>query len=65
MISTDEEKRYVTAAQVKRRCGAISDMTLHRWLKNEQLGFPKPIKINNRRLWDSKHLENFDQKRSA
>jgi predicted DNA-binding transcriptional regulator AlpA len=65
MDSTEQDKVYVTAAQVKRRYGGVSDMTLHRWLKSEKLGFPKPIKINNRRLWDSKHLENFDLKRSA
>ena len=65
MNSTEDDKLYMTAAQVKRRYGNVSDMTLHRWLKSEKLGFPQPIKINNRRLWDSKSLESFDQKRSA
>lgn len=31
--------------------GGISDMTLHRWLNNPALGFPRPIKINNLRYW--------------
>ena len=35
----------------------VSDMTLWRWLKNEELAFPHPIRINNRRFWRLNDLE--------
>lgn len=31
--------------------GGISDMTLHRWLHNDDLRFPRPIYIGSRRFW--------------
>lgn len=31
--------------------GGISDMTLHRWLHDEGLNFPRPIYITRRRYW--------------
>jgi hypothetical protein len=41
---------YRKSAQVRARYGGVSDMTLWRWLHDEQLGFPQPIRINGRAL---------------
>ncbi|MCJ2019438.1 DNA-binding protein [Methylobacterium sp. E-065] len=40
----------------------VSDMTLHRWLKNECLNFPKPIRINGRRYWRLGDLQLFESR---
>ena len=40
----------IPAAQILERYG-ISEMTLWRWLRDNELGFPRPIVINRRRYW--------------
>ena len=42
---------YVNAIQTRQLCGNISEMTLHRWLKDVELEFPRPVRINHRRYW--------------
>jgi hypothetical protein len=37
-------------------------MTLWRWLNDEELGFPQPRWIHNRRYWDERELDVWDQK---
>ena len=46
-----EATTYLNAAQVRTRYGGVSDMALWRWLHDEDLGFPKPIRIKGRRFW--------------
>jgi predicted DNA-binding transcriptional regulator AlpA len=48
-MQTDDQT-YLPAAGVRKRYG-VSDMSLWRWLNNEALGFPHPIRINKRRFW--------------
>lgn len=43
--------KRINAAQVCELCGGVSDMSLHRWLNNPELAFPKPIYISRRRYW--------------
>jgi predicted DNA-binding transcriptional regulator AlpA len=50
---------YLPAAAVRARYG-VSDMTLWRWLRNEALGFPTPIRINQRRFWKLAELESWE-----
>lgn len=38
-------------AEVRAICGGVSVMTIHRWLKDADLGFPAPAYINRRRYW--------------
>ena len=40
----------IPAAQILKRYG-ITEMTLWRWLRDNELGFPRPIVINRRRYW--------------
>ena len=39
----------MTARQVRELCGGVSDMSLHRYLKNSD--FPQPVYFNRRRYW--------------
>lgn len=43
--------RRISARAVCDMCGSVSDMTLHRWLKDPQKQFPRPIYIAKRRYW--------------
>jgi len=49
--------KQLTSRQVCELLGSISDMTLWRYLHDENLNFPKPTYINKKkRLWSSKEL---------
>ncbi len=47
--ATERKGVLIPAREVRRRCGNVSDMTLHRWLK--QTDFPRPKVINGQRYW--------------
>jgi hypothetical protein len=53
---------YLTAGQVRGRYG-ITDMTLWRWLRDPELGFPQPVTIRRRRYWSEAKLDAFDSER--
>jgi len=52
-------KVRISAAEVRKRCGGISEMTLWRWLEHPTMEFPKPIYIVRRRFWDADEVEDF------
>jgi predicted DNA-binding transcriptional regulator AlpA len=56
---------YLTSAQVCARYGGMSDMSLSRWLNDDELGFPKPIRINGRRFWKEADLAAWDDDQAA
>ena len=43
--------KRIPARTVCDMCGGVSDMTLHRWLKDPEKEFPRPIYIGKRRYW--------------
>ena len=55
---------YLPAGAVRARYG-VSDMSLWRWLRNEALGFPAPIRINRRRFWKLAELEAWETSRAT
>jgi len=59
------QKVYLTAGQVRARYGGISDMTLFRWIRDPDLGFPPPTYINDRRYWEDGPLDEFDARQAA
>ena len=61
--SVDAETVYLNAAQVRSRYGGMSDMALWRWLQDEELGFPKPYRINRRRFWKACDLTTWEHTR--
>ena len=58
-----EGQTYLSAGDVRQRYG-VSDMSLWRWLRNEALGFPRPMRINGRRFWSRAELETWESSRS-
>lgn len=58
MTSPDQ---YLPSRRVRERYG-VSDMTLHRWEHNPASAFPKPIRINGRRLWSLQALEAYERR---
>jgi predicted DNA-binding transcriptional regulator AlpA len=54
---------YLSAGQVRARYG-VSDMSLWRWLRDEALGFPHPIRINGRRFWKLDDLTAWEASRT-
>jgi predicted DNA-binding transcriptional regulator AlpA len=63
-ISADVTVTYLNAAQVRTRYGGVSDMALWRWLHDEKLGFPQPIRINGRRFWKASDLIDWERRRA-
>jgi predicted DNA-binding transcriptional regulator AlpA len=61
--SLDVTRTYLKTAQVRRRYGDISDMTIWRWLKDEELGFPRPLRIKRERFWKLSELTGWEQRR--
>ena len=51
--------RLVSASEVRRRLGDISDMTLWRRMHDEEQSFPKPLVISRRRFWDEADIEAY------
>jgi len=54
---------YLPAGQVRSRYG-VSDMSLWRWLRDEALAFPQPLKIHNRRYWKLSELQAWEASRA-
>lgn len=52
-------KRLIPARGVCERFGGISLMTLWRWLEDENMKFPRPTIIRNRRYFDDDEIEAF------
>ena len=56
---------YLTAIEVRRRLGGISNTTLWRYLRDPSLGFPKPVKIRRTRLFPVEEVDAFVASLSA
>jgi predicted DNA-binding transcriptional regulator AlpA len=52
------------AAQVWKRYGK-TDRTLDRWLKDEALGFPRPVVIRNRRYFKEAELQAWERAQAS
>ena len=46
-----EQNKLIGANALRILLGDVSDMTVWRWLKNPELGFPRPVYIARRRYW--------------
>lgn len=51
--------------EVKKRLGDVTDMTLWRWLRNPEVGFPPPVVISKRKYWPAAEIEAFIARRRA
>ena len=66
MTSREEYESYDwwRAEHVRQRFG-ISQMALHRWLKDERVNFPRPIVISGRRYWKRTDILAWEQRCST
>lgn len=60
----DDELR-ITTKKVRELCGGVSEMTIIRWLKRDELNFPRPIYINSRRYWKRCEIESWLRNRET
>ena len=56
------DKRLVPDPEVCGRYG-VSAMTLWRWDQDQNLNFPKPVRIRRRKYRDAAELDAFDRAR--
>jgi predicted DNA-binding transcriptional regulator AlpA len=64
MTSTERKETLLTGPAVCKRYG-VSAMTLWRWQRQSNLGFPAPLRINRRTYFRSSELENWEQQRQV
>jgi excisionase family DNA binding protein len=60
---TDENDGYLTSNKVLARFDNISRMTLQRWVRDPDLGFPQPLIIGNRWYFKKSELDEFEKRR--
>jgi predicted DNA-binding transcriptional regulator AlpA len=60
----NDEIVWLTGPQVQQRFN-ISALGLHRWLHDEQLQFPRPVKIRQRLFFRLREIENFERQMVA
>lgn len=63
-LRSNLKDQYLPARQVWQRYG-VTSMTIHRWLVDDRLGFPKPIRIRKMRYWHLADLETWDRANSG
>jgi predicted DNA-binding transcriptional regulator AlpA len=63
-MMNDHADSYLTGPMVNKRYN-ISAMTRWRWERSRELGFPAPLKINNRNYWLLEALQLWEGERSA
>jgi predicted DNA-binding transcriptional regulator AlpA len=59
-----ERGKYIPSRDVRERY-RVSDMSIWRWLRNDELRFPKPTTINGRRYWLIAELEAWERARAG
>lgn len=63
-VTISDDDRYLSAAQVKRRYGDVSDMWVRRHMRDH--GFPKPVQFGgptSARHWLLTDLEQWERER--
>lgn len=56
--SPRRSRRYIRAAEVRALLG-ISETTLWRYLRDPEMGFPRPIKLKRALMWTEGAIEAF------
>jgi predicted DNA-binding transcriptional regulator AlpA len=59
------DSEYLLPAGMVRARYSVSDMSIWRWLHDDQLGFPKPLRINNRRFWRLSDLRAWEESQAS
>jgi predicted DNA-binding transcriptional regulator AlpA len=62
MAQVNFYEQLVPDSQAALELGGVSAVTMWRWTRDEKLGFPQPVKINNRNYRKRSELEAFKQR---
>ena len=54
---------YLTGPQLRARY-SVSEMTVHRWMRDPNIKFPKPMKVNSRNFWKLADIEHWERART-
>ena len=49
----------LTSVQVRGMVGGVSDMCIWRWIRDERVLFPKPMKMNKRNYWRQEDIKQW------
>ena len=49
----------LTSKDTRARIGGVSTMCIWRWMRDERVRFPEPLKINNRNYWRAGDLRRW------
>jgi len=60
-----DDDALLNSNQVREFFGNVSAISLWRWLKTKELGFPRPIKIASRNYWIRRELVAFRDRQRA
>lgn len=63
-IDVQSNRTYLTGPQVRARYG-ITEMTLWRWLRTDDLDFPQPIYVNRRRYFAEADLTAWERRQAT
>jgi len=61
--TTPDDAVYIPARATCARYHGISLMTLHRWLNDPKIGFPKPVYLGSQRFFRIDELEAWERNR--
>jgi predicted DNA-binding transcriptional regulator AlpA len=56
--------RKLTRNQVAERYGGVHVRSIDRWSEDPKMGFPKPLYIGSRPMWDESELEQWERTRA-
>jgi predicted DNA-binding transcriptional regulator AlpA len=62
-MAINRDDSWLTGVQVNQRY-SISAMTRYRWERDQNLGFPAPMKVNRRSFWPLSELLRWEQSRT-
>jgi predicted DNA-binding transcriptional regulator AlpA len=60
-----DDDAWLTSAQTRARTGGVSNMCLWRWMRDEKVKFPAPVKINGRNYWRLGDLRRWQVEQAA
>lgn len=58
----NDDDVLLNSNDTRARVGNVSTMCIWRWMKDERVNFPKPVKINSRNYWRLGDLQRWQRK---
>jgi predicted DNA-binding transcriptional regulator AlpA len=55
-----EDRRPLLTSRAVCEYFGVVPRTLHRWVADRELGFPRPVIVKKRQYWRPRDLENFE-----